>query len=97
MDIRIGKIVDAQQLPNSKKLIKLMIDIGGVVKQSVAGLGDNYKSEQLLSKLVAVVTNLKPRKIFGVESEVMMLAALDGSNISILNPDKQISAGSKVT
>jgi len=84
-------------LPGSRKLIKLMIDIGGVVKQSVAGLGDSYKPEQLLSKLVAVVTNLKPRKIFGVESEVMMLAALDDSNISILNPDKQISVGSKVT
>ncbi|NWG09927.1 MAG: hypothetical protein HXX80_06470 [Nitrososphaerales archaeon] len=73
-------------MPGSKKLIKLMIDIGGVVKQSVAGLGNSYKSEQLLSKLVAIVTNLKPRKIFGVESEVMMLAALHGSNILSSTP-----------
>ena len=89
--------MDAQPIAGSKKLIKLMIDIGGTVKSSVAGLGDYYKPEQLLSKLVAVVTNLKPRKVFGVESEVMILAALDGPNVSILNPDKQVSAGSKVT
>jgi len=97
IDIRIGKIVDAQPVSGSKKLIKLMVDIGGMVKSSVAGIGENYKPEQLLSKLVAVVTNLKPRKVFGVDSEVMILAAIDGPNISILNPDKQVSAGSKVT
>ncbi|MCP8313133.1 MAG: methionine--tRNA ligase subunit beta [archaeon] len=97
IDIRIGKIVEAQQIAGSKKLIKLMIDIGGVVKPSVAAIGENYKPDQLLSKLVAVVTNLKPRKVFGVESEVMILAALDGPNVSILYPDKQVSSGSKVT
>ncbi|MEM2873467.1 MAG: methionine--tRNA ligase subunit beta [Nitrososphaerales archaeon] len=97
LDIRIGKIVDAQQIPGSKKLIKLTIDIGGVTKTSVAGIGDDYKPDQLSSKLVAIVTNLKPRKVFGVESEVMILAALDGPNVSILQPDKQVKAGSKVT
>jgi methionyl-tRNA synthetase len=97
IDIRIGKIVDAQPIPSSKKLIRLMIDIGGAIKTSVAAIGDNYKPDQLSSKLVVVVTNLKPRKVFGVESEVMILAALDGPNVSILQPDKQVSAGSKVT
>ncbi|MEM3382557.1 MAG: hypothetical protein QXD42_02085 [Nitrososphaerales archaeon] len=93
----MGKIVDAQQIHGSKKFMKLMIDIGGAIKTSVAAIGDNYRPDQLSSKLVAVVTNLKPRKVFGVESEVMILAALDDSITSILQPDKQVSAGSKVT
>ncbi|MCP8303907.1 MAG: methionine--tRNA ligase subunit beta [archaeon] len=95
--MKVGKIIDAQKVAGSKNLMKLMIDIGGAVKQSVAAIGDEYEPEQLKSKLVAVVTNLKPRKIFGLKSEVMILAALDGSNISILCPDKQVGTGSKVS
>lgn len=97
IDVRVGKIVDAQPVPGSKKLIKMMIDIGGEVRPSVAGIGESYTPEQLKSKLVAVVTNLKPRKVFGIESKVMILAALDGSKISIVQPDKEVSVGSKVT
>jgi len=95
--MKVGKIVNAQKLSGSKNLIKLIVDIGGAVKQSVAALGNEYEPEQLKSKLVAVVTNLKPRKIFGLESEVMILAALDGSTISIICPDKQVRAGSEVS
>jgi methionyl-tRNA synthetase len=98
IDMRIGRIVEAEPVPNSKKLLKLKIDLGGgVVKQSVAGLADHYKPEELKSKLVAVVTNLAPKKIFGLESEVMLLAAVDGDKVSILQPDKQTKEGSKIT
>ena len=98
IDMRIGRIIEAEPVPNSKKLLKLKIDLGGgVVKQSVAGLADQYKPEELKSKLVAVVTNLAPRKIFGLESEVMLLAAVDGDKVSILQPDKQPKEGSKIT
>jgi methionyl-tRNA synthetase len=98
IDMRIGRIIEAEPVPNSKKLLKLKIDLGGgVVKQSVAGLADQYKPEELKSKLVAVVTNLAPKKIFGLESEVMLLAAVDGDKISILQPDKQTKEGSKIT
>ena len=97
IDIKVGKIVEAQEIAGSKNLIKLMVDIGGTVRQSIAALRDEYEPEQLKSKLVAVVTNLKPRKIFGQKSEVMVLAALDGSAISILCPDKQVGAGSKIS
>ena len=97
IDMRIGRIVEAEPVPNSKKLLKLKIDLGGVVKQSVAGLAEQYKPEELKSKLVAVVTNLAPRKIFGLESEVMVLAAVDGDKVSLLQPDKQAKEGSKIT
>ncbi len=95
--MKVGKIVDAEKVVGSKNLMKLIIDLGEATKQSIAAIGDRYESEQLKSKLVAVVTNLKPRKIFGLESEVMILAALDDSNISILHPDKQVRSGSKIS
>lgn len=86
-----------ERVPGSKKLVKLQIDIGGQTKQSVAGLGDQYGVEDLRSRLVAVVTNLRPRKIFGLDSEVMILAAIDGSSVAVLGPDKKVSPGAKVT
>jgi len=97
IDFRIGKVVEAQLVPGTKKLVKLQIDIGGQVKQSLAGLGDQYKPEDLKSRLVVVVTNLKPRQIFGLTSEVMLLAALDGQTVTLLQPDKTVATGSKVT
>lgn len=95
--MRIGKIIDVEKLSGSKKLLKLRIDLGSAIKQSVAAVGDNYSPEQLKSKLVVVVTNLKPRKVFGTQSEVMILATLDGSSISLLTPDKQVNLGSKIS
>jgi methionine--tRNA ligase beta chain len=96
LDCRVGRIVEAEMVPGARKLVRLKIDIGGVLRQSVAGLGEQYSPEDLRSKLVAVVTNLQPRKIFGQESEVMLLAALDGDTVSLLRPDRDVSAGSKI-
>jgi len=90
-------VLEAERVPGTSKLIKIMIDIGGQVKQSIAGLGDKYSPEEIKSKHVAVVTNLTPRKIFGLDSEVMLLAALDGDVVSLLHPDKTLQAGSKIT
>ncbi len=97
IDFRIGKIVEAEMVPDAKRLVKLKIDIGGTIKQSVAGLGGHYTPAELLSKVVAVVTNLPPRTIFGLQSEVMLLAALEGDKVSLLKPDKDTAAGSKIT
>lgn len=97
LDCRVGRIVEAEMVPDAKKLVKLKIDIGGTMKQSIAGLGEHYRPEDLRSKLVAVITNLQPRKIFGQESEVMLLAALDANVVSLLRPDRDVSAGSKIT
>jgi len=96
IDMKIGKIIDAQLVPGSKKLLKLQIDVGGQKKQSIAAIGDQYTIESIIAKLVVIVTNLKPRKIVGQDSEVMLLAALDNRVVSILQPDKIVNAGSKV-
>lgn len=97
IDLRIGRIEKAEPVPQSQKLVKLLIDIGsGEKRQAVAGIAQQYDAKQLEGKLVAVVANLQPRKVFGVESQVMILAAEDGGVISILAPERAVKAGSKV-
>jgi len=74
-----------------------MIDIGeGQLKQAVAGMAQYYEPKQLEGKHVAVIANLQPRKIFGLESQVMILAAEDEKTVSILQPDAPVKAGSKI-
>ena len=97
LDIRVGKVVSAERVKGSKKLIELKIDIGGEVKRAVAGIAEFYSPEEVENKLVIVVTNLQPKKIFGLESEVMILAAFDGRRLAILQPDKDIPVGTQVT
>jgi methionine--tRNA ligase beta chain len=96
LDIRVGKVVSAEPVPGAKKLLKLIIDVGGENKQCIAGIGLNYTAEDLLNKSVAVVTNLAPKKLFGLESEVMLLAAVEGDILTLLKPDRDIAAGAKV-
>lgn len=100
LDIRVGKILKVERVAGAKKLLHLEVDLGNEVRSCVAGLAEYYSPEDLFEKTVAVVTNLKPRKMFGLESQVMLLAAIDKvnpSNISLLVPDKPVSIGSKVT
>ena len=97
LDIRVGRVVSAEKVKGSRKLLDLKIDIGGEVKRAVAGIAEFYNPEDLNGKLVIVVTNLQPKKIFGIESEVMILAAFTGENLAILQPDKEIPPGTQVT
>jgi methionyl-tRNA synthetase len=97
LDLRIGIIKKAERVPKSQNLLKLMIDIGeGQLKQAVAGMAQYYEPKQLEGKHVAVIANLQPRKIFGLESQVMILAAEDEKTVSILQPDAPVKAGSKI-
>lgn len=97
IDIRVAKVIEANRVPNSSKLVKLDLDIGGIRKQCIAGVGASYDPEKLKEKLIAVVMNLKPRPIMGLMSEVMLLAAGDGPEISVLTSDKAINSGARVT
>ena len=96
LDIRVGRVHDVETVTGSKKLIKIMIDIGGETRQCVAGIGSQYQPDELQDKQVIVIMNLAPRKIFGIESQVMLLAAVDGDIVSLLQPDKKTSVGAKV-
>lgn len=98
LDIRIGKIIKAEQIPGSKKLLKLEIDIGGEVRRVVAGIAEYYRPEDLVNRKVVILTNLKPKKIFGVESQGMILAADVNGKPYLLTVDKEVEVpeGSKV-
>jgi len=97
MDLRVGKITKAELVPQSKNLIKLLIDIGGgELRQAMAGIAQYYSTKELEGKQVAVIANLQPRRIFGVESTVMILAAEDEKTVSMLLPDRPVKVGSKI-
>ena len=97
IDLRVGEIVEAEDIPKSKKLLKLIVDLGDEKRQIVSGIKDYYKPEDLVGKKVIVICNLKPAKLCGVLSEGMILAAEDDEgNLALLTVDKDIKAGSKV-
>jgi methionine--tRNA ligase beta chain len=97
LDMRIGKIVEANQIPGSRNLIRMIVDFGTEKRQAVAGLLQWYKPEQLVGKKCAFILNLQRRRFMGVESQCMILAAEDDKgNVVVLQPEKDIEIGSKV-
>ncbi len=97
MDLRIGKIIKAEQVAGSRNLIKMLIDVGGgETRQGVAGIAQDYSPKELEGKHVAVIVNLQPKRMFGIDSNVMILAAEDEKTVSILMPDRPVKVGSKI-
>ncbi len=96
LDLRIGKIENAEKIEGSKKLIKLDVDVGDEMRQLVAGIAEDYSPEDLIGKLVPVLANLKPAKLMGVESRGMILAVDVKGKPILLHPDKEVPAGSRV-
>jgi methionyl-tRNA synthetase len=98
LDVRVGKVLLAEPIKKSRKLLRVEVDIGEEKpRQLVAGLSSYYTPKELVGKYVIVLANLKPAKLCGVESNGMILAADDGGEIvSALMPDKEIKPGSKI-
>ncbi len=96
LDIRIGKIENAERIEGSKKLIKLGVDIGNEKRQIIAGIAEEYNPESLIGRLVPVLVNLKPAKLMGVESRGMILAVDVNGRPILLHPDKEVPAGSRL-
>jgi len=94
LDIKIGKILSAEAVPKSTKLLKLMVDIGEEVRQIVSGISQFYSTDDLVGKHVVVLVNLAPAKIFGIESRGMILAA--GDEASLLIPLRDVENGTKI-
>jgi methionine--tRNA ligase beta chain len=96
IDLRVAKIVEAEKVKGSEKLLKLVIDVGKEKRQIVAGIGKFYKPEDLIGKEIAVLLNLEPKKLMGIESQGMLLAAdVEGEPV-ILIPEKEVPAGTKI-
>jgi methionyl-tRNA synthetase len=96
VQLRVGKIIAAERVEKSEKLVKLRVDIGTETRQVVAGIGKSYAPEQLLDRQIVIVANLKPAKLMGVESQGMLLAASAGDVLSVVTPDREIKPGAKV-
>ena len=97
---RVALVEAAEAVPNSKKLLKLQIDLGETLgkRQILAGISQFYAPETLLGRKIAVVANLKPAKLMGIESQGMLLAASseDGTKLTIIDPGQDMPAGSVV-
>lgn len=97
LDMRVGKILEVIPIPNSKKLMRIMVDFGTEKRQAVAGLMQYYKPEELVGKKGVFLLNLKRRVMAGFESQCMILAAEDDKGtVSVLQPEKDMAEGSKV-
>ncbi|MFX1497690.1 MAG: methionine--tRNA ligase [Promethearchaeota archaeon] len=96
LDIRVAKVESVEKVPKADKLYNLKIDLGNEKRTLVAGLAKYYKPEELINKKIIVLTNLEPRKLRGIQSEGMLLAAVDNGKVSILIPDKEIEIGAKI-
>jgi len=99
IELKAGKVLSAEPHPNADKLLVLKVDLGeGDIRQLVAGVKPFYPDPQaLVGRTVAVVSNLQPAQLRGVESQGMILAASGGGAVSILSPDREIPPGSKVS
>lgn len=95
-EFRVGTVVEASRVPKADKLLQLQIDIGREKRQIVAGIAGKYAPEELVGKRVVVVCNLAPRKLRGVESQGMVLAADDGSGPVIISPSTNVNNGATV-
>ena len=95
LDLRIGVIMAAEEIPDSKKLLKLTVDTGKQ-RTVVAGIKEHYRKENLIGMQVLLVANLEPVKLMGVESQGMLLAAGDKDGLHLMMPDSETTPGARV-
>jgi methionyl-tRNA synthetase len=97
VELRTAKVLEAEAVPKSKKLLKLKVQIGGEERTILAGIAEAYQPEQIVGKTIAVVANLKPAKLMGIESNGMVLAAsAEGGKPTLITFDESVESGWRV-
>ncbi len=96
LDLKVGIIRECRKVEKADKLLCSQIDMGNEVRQIVSGIAESYQPEELIGRQVVVVTNLKPRKIRGLESRGMVLCAMDEGRYRVITVDQPVPAGSEV-
>lgn len=97
MDIRLGKIIEAEKVEKADKLLKLLVDTGIDQRTIVSGIAEHYTPEEVIGKTVTVLINLAPRKIRGIESQGMILMAENENHeLSFVSPEKDFGPGSEI-
>ena len=96
VELKAGKVLEVENVKKSEKLLKFKIDVGDGGRTIVSGIAKSYKPEDLLGKTIAVVTNLKPAKLMGIESCGMILAAFNGERHFVMELPESIPAGTRI-
>lgn len=96
LDIRVGKIVSAEKISGTNKLLVMEVDFGAETRQIVAGIGSVYGPDNIIGKEIPVLLNIEPRRIQGVNSHGMILAVDVGGKPVLLHPDSAVPVGSTV-
>jgi len=97
LELRIARVLSAERIKGSDKLLKLTLSLGNEERTVVAGIAKYYSPDELIGKKILIVANLKPRKIFGIESQGMVVALQDGESLSLLVPDKDVMEGTRAS
>ena len=96
-ELKVGVVVEAEEVPKSKKLLKLQVDLNeDKPRQILAGIKEYYSADELVGTQACVVANLKPAKLMGMLSEGMLLAAKDDDGLSLIRPEKSRKSGSSI-
>jgi methionyl-tRNA synthetase len=97
LDLRVARVVAAERVPKSRKLLKLDVDLGTERRTLVAGIAEAYEPEALIGRVIGMVANLKPATVMGVESNGMILAAsAPGGLPTIVTFDKEPPLGARI-
>jgi methionyl-tRNA synthetase len=96
IDLRVASVLAAESVPNATKLLKLTLEVGEETRTILAGIAEMYQPEELVGRQVVVVTNLAPRKMRGIESQGMLLAADVEGQAILLQPETKVPSGSRV-
>ena len=96
LSLKVGKITAAERIPGMKKILKVQVDIGDITATAMAGGAEFYEPSSYVGKRVVVLTNMEPKMIAGVKSEVMLLAADFQGKPVWLTLDEDVPAGTKV-
>lgn len=103
IELKVVKIISAERVEGSEKLLKLQVDLGvdpatslKIERQIIAGIGKAYAPENIIGKEIVIVANLEPRKLMGLESQGMVLCASDENGHVLLMPEKEIIPGALI-
>ncbi len=94
LELRIGEIKEVEKVPNTDKLLRLTIDVGGETRQIVAGMAEYFEPAALIGRQVPLLMNLEPKKFRGIESHGMILAVDVEGRPVLLQPEKKVPPGS---
>lgn len=98
IELRVARVIEAEKVEKADKLLKMKIDLGNEQRTIVAGIALNYRSEEMIGKQIVVVTNLEPAKIRGIESNGMLLAAVEkNDHLTLIVPEEEMSNGTKIS